>query len=153
MSSESETGIILYQIKWTDEMRTFLNGKGGGWENASKKYEAIEAHLACGSIFGAKNWEPRFWKHYQAVARIHTDKLEESFGIGNAFGGSHMDMVEQGLLTPLLPLISFREGHETPDMHSMSVGDICELDGKHYMCDSVGFKEIQITEHVRPKIG
>ena len=147
MSNESETGIILHQIKLTDEMVDFLNGKDGGWTNASKKYEAVEAHLECGSINGADNWEPRFWKHYRAVAKIHTDKLEEAFGIGNAYGGAHMDMVEKGLLTPLLPLISFREGHETVDMHSMSVGDICEMDGKHYMCHRVGFTEIQITEH------
>lgn len=146
MSNESETGIILHQIKLTDEMVDFLNGKDGGWTNASKKYEAVEAHLECGSINGADNWEPRFWKHYRAVAKIHTDKLEDAFGIGNAYGGAHMDMVEKGLLTPLLPLISFREGHETVDMHSMSVGDICEMDGKHYMCHRVGFTEIQITD-------
>ena len=45
MSNESETGIILHQIKLTKEMVELLNGKDGGWTKASKKDEAVEAKL------------------------------------------------------------------------------------------------------------
>jgi len=148
MSSTSETGIILYQNHLTDEMVSFLNGKDGGWTKASKKFEAVKAHLECGGINGSDNWKPEYFVHYKAVAKIMTDDVEKTFGIGNAFGGLHSDMVDQGLIIPLIPQLERANGRKTPNMHSMSVGDICQKGKEFFMCHRVGFTKIDVVKEM-----
>tara|TARA_B100000686_G_C16755692_1_gene955321 strand:+ start:951 stop:1469 length:519 start_codon:yes stop_codon:yes gene_type:complete len=149
MSSDSETEIILYQLEVTEEMHTFVNGPNGGWDNAAKKYPAWNAHLeVTGITGGSKKWKTEYFEFYRPVAKLATDDLEEAFGIGNAYGGAHSDMVERGLLEPLLPMIEMRNGHITPNMHSMSIGDICKKGDEYFMCDPTGFGLIEVTEHV-----
>ena len=72
--------------------------------------------------------------------------IKESFAISNAYGGSHMDMVEKGLIEPLLPLITLKNGWETINMHSMSVGDIVQKGLEYWMCEPFGFAEISIED-------
>ena len=137
-----EDRITLFQLHKTDEMVEFVNGPDGGWTNAAEKYPAWQAHLDT-SFNGSKEWKPEYFGHYRAVARINTNEIEESFSIANAYGGSHMDMVERGLIEPLLPLREIR-GHRTPDMHSMSVGDIVSKGLEYWMCDPMGFTKITV---------
>ena len=137
--------ITLYQIKYTDEIIDFLNGPEGGWNAAEKKYPMVKAKMNC-QFEGSEAWLPEYFEHYRAVANIKAETLEEGFGIGNAFGGAHMDMVEQGLLEPLLPYTTLHNGHVTVDMCSMSVGDICKFNGSYYMCDRFGWSEIEIND-------
>ncbi|MAR96214.1 MAG: hypothetical protein CMG17_01430 [Candidatus Marinimicrobia bacterium] len=146
MANENEEQkITLYQLHKTDEMVAFVNGPDGGWDNAAKKYPAWEAHLQL-SFKGSENWKPEYFQYYRAVAEINTDSLEESFAISNAYGGSHMDMVEKGLIEPLLPLITLKNGWETINMHSMSIGDIVQKDLEYWMCEPFGFAEISIED-------
>ena len=145
--SESE-GIVLYQLEITKEMTDFVNGPEGGWDNAAKKYPAWKAHLELNGILGgSKKWKTEYFELFQPVAKLSTDDLDEAFAIGNAFGGLHSDMVERGLLEPLLPMIEMPNGHITPNMHSMSIGDICKKGDEFFMCDPTGFGKIEVTEH------
>lgn len=137
--------ITLFQLHTTDEMVEFVNGPDGGWGNAVKKYPAWKAYLETTSK-GSENWKPEYFEYYRAVAKINTEELEESFAISNAYGGSHMDMVEKGLLEPLLPLIKYKSGHETINMHSMSVGDIVKKELEYWICDKIGFAKIDVEE-------
>ena len=132
--------ITLYQIEYTDEMVDYLNGPEGGWSNAIKKYELIEADQEL--RLGADRWEPRFWKHFRAVAEIITDDLDTAWGIGN---GSHAGMIEAGKMKPLLPMRKGRRnGKMYYDMHSMSVGNICQRGEEYFLCDIFGWKKVEI---------
>ena len=133
--------IILYQVELTDEMISYLNSPEGGWSKAADKYQAIECHLECGSVFGDEGWESEYFQHYRAVAEIETDNLEEAFGIGN---GSHHEMVEVGKMKPLLPMRKGKNGNMYYDMHSMSVGDICQKGDEYFMCNPHGFGQIEV---------
>jgi len=140
-----EQKITLYQLHKTDEMVAFVNGPDGGWDNAAKKYPAWEAHLQL-SFKGADAWKPEYFQYYRAVAEIKTDSVDESFSITNSPSYSHMDMVKEGLIKPLLPLIKRKNGYETINMHSMSIGDIVQKGLEYWMCDRFGFSEITIND-------
>jgi len=148
MTMKEEQKITLFQLHKTREMIDFVNGPNGGWDNAAKKYPAMAAYLKTViDSNGSEGWEPSFFKHYRAVAVINTNDIEESFAIGNAYGGSHMEMVEMGKIEPLLPLITLHNGHETLDMHSMSIGDIVKKGQNYWMCDPIGFSQIKVEEN------
>ena len=136
--------ITLYQIEYTREMIDFLNSRPeGGWTNAMKKYPMIHADMTVKDE-GSEGWLPEFFQHYRAVANIKADTLADAWGIGNAFGGYHTDMVDKGLLEPLLPYIKLKNGHETVHMHSMSVGDICKMNDEYYLCESYGWAKVEV---------
>jgi hypothetical protein len=142
--------ITLYQLEYTDEMIEYLNGPGGGWSNAIKKYELIEADQ--NMRLGAERWENRFWKHYKAVAEIKAEDLDDGWIIGN---NDHHEMVKEGSLKPLLPYIaSKRTGRAKTymmvNMHSMSVGNICKMNEEYFICNRTGWKKVKIeTEHAK----
>ena len=141
---EDNQFVTLYQIVKTKEMIEFLNSEDGGWENASKKYPAWEAYRAL-QMTPMDSWKPEYFQHFTAVAKIKTQGLSEAYAIGNAYGGAHTDMVKQGQLVPLIEWITVN-GRRTPNMRSMSVGDIVQRNDEYFMCEEFGFARVDINE-------
>lgn len=115
--------ITVYQVQLTDEQYDRVNAVGH--EAAANEIPAYRAHLEC-SFFGAAKFQPEFFASYAPVAKFDTEDLEEAFTIGNIFEGFE-DQIER--IAP---------------MHSVSVGDILEKNGKFFMVDSFGFKQVAV---------
>lgn len=106
--------IKVYQIQLTDLEITIANS--GGTSPRLKAY----FDRSFDSTFKAENFE-----HYNHVANVYTDEMEEAFRLMNLWEGSD-NIVEK--LGPC---------------SSMSVGDILEMeDGSLYRCASFGFTAI-----------
>ena len=91
------------------------------------------------SFKGSKAWKPEYFAHYAHVSNIEVDDLEVAFSVHNALGAG---LFEQSL----------HEGrevvHNFNPAHSMSVGDIVEKDGEHFIVDGCGFEKVQVKEFV-----
>lgn len=92
-----------------------------GWAEAYNTYLQVRAYLAT-SNDGSENFEPEFFEHYNLVARIEGEDLNDVFEFGNIGPEENIER--------LLP------------MHSVSVGDIIELDGVYSIVDPIGFAPI-----------
>lgn len=91
------------------------------------QYEAW-SRLNC---FGAKKFGALDFVHYSRVATVDTDDLESCFTIMNRW-----DEEDEEKVTRL------------GQLHSLSVGDIVEKQGKFFFCDNAGFKEVFIPEWI-----
>lgn len=83
---------------------------------------AIDAK--CKLMFGAEDFTPDMLQYFTAVAKVHTNDLEEAFEATNI----QTDTVVE------------RFGK----MHSTSVGDIFGMNGRYYMVDNFGFIELKL---------
>jgi len=110
----------VYQLQISDAIYDDVNLLGHS--GAAKKHPAYEARLAV-QFGGSEKFEPRFLEHYSLVCEIDAHDLEHVFEIGNIGGG---------------------EIRQIRRMHSISVGDIVELKGRHFMVDSMGFNEVMV---------
>lgn len=94
---------------------------------------------------GAEVFTPADIIYYTPVCNMHIEEsavisdsyLETAFHLHNHPGGTAYEDGTVELLRPKL------EGGWN-DMHSMSVGDIVEMDNKFYMVDPFGFEEIEL---------
>lgn len=114
----------IFQIRISNRVYDEVN-RLDSHDAAAKVFPEYEAHLAV-SFYGSEKFEPRFLKHYDKVAEVECEDLEDVFEIGNGHG-------DQSKLTRL------------ERMHSVSVGDIVRLDtGRYMMVDGMGFNEVSI---------
>lgn len=110
--------VTIYQIQLTrDEV---------DWINSGVSLPKGEAYFAT-MTFGSRRWNKENFKHYVPAYEILTDDLEEAFEATNLWN-KH----------PITDVLGDRG-------HSSSVGDIFEKDGTYYMCDSVGFTEVEVV--------
>jgi hypothetical protein len=75
--------------------------------------------------FGFK--EHSFPQEYELVAEVDTDKLEVAFELTNTI---HCAWWENDGVTAM------------KQTRSTSVGDVVEIDGKHWRCEMMGWKEL-----------
>lgn len=97
-----------------------------GWDEASKQFPDIKAHLDC-TTMGSKKWSPAYKPFYSHVLEVEADGLEDVFALCNG-----------------VPKDNARIVREIQKWHSLSVGDIVELDKVYYMVDGVGFNQIDM---------
>jgi len=102
-----------------------------GWE-AEDKFPALRVHRDL-STYGSKKWEPEFFDHYEHVADIDADDPEDAYLIHNRYGvfGDEEDAARYHKIAE--------------NVSSLSIGDLVEQDGKYFICDLVGFSEIEIA--------
>ena len=79
-------------------------------------------------MFGAKEFKAADFMHFTKVATLDCDDVEDAFTIMNRWSPE-----DEAKVTRLGRL------------HSLSVGDIVEKDGKFFVCDNCGFKEFYIS--------
>ena len=102
-----------------------------GWE-AEDKFPALRVHRDL-MTYGSKSWEPEFFAHYEHVADIDADDPEDAYLVHNRYGalGEEED--------------ADRIHKIAENVSSLSIGDLVEQDGKYFICDLVGFSEIEIA--------
>ena len=97
-------------------------------QNNGDQSQAAEDFRRGAYFDGLTNWTSECFNFYEAVAKIETDDLEESFEIHNksrAFG------IEDDRIQAI------------KEHWSMSVGDIVrDSDGNHHMVCRIGFEKI-----------
>lgn len=109
--------IKVYQIQLTDaEIAAVNNGETS---------DRIKAYFdrSFERTFKAENFQ-----YYTHVANVATDDMEEAF--------EAMNLWDEG------PLGALVERTDWGRCHSMSVGDILDVDGKLFRCASFGFEAI-----------
>ena len=76
-------------------------------------------------MFGAEDFDVSMLKYFTDVATVDTDDLEEAFELTNLwYDPSKVQKMSK--------------------MYSTSVGDIFGLNGRYYMVDTFGFKELKL---------
>ena len=108
--------ITIYQIQITNRQADDFN--------AGISVPSIEASRKL--MFGSKEFTPDMLKHFTPVYEVYTDDLEAAFEITNLWNKPEM-----------VDVIGDRG-------HSSSVGDIFARDGRFFMVDSFGFKELRL---------
>lgn len=95
-----------------------------GWEEAMKQIPAVKAQQDCS--FGAKGWNPEYFQYFKKVAKVAGEDLEFAFKAMNIWEGyeKYVIMVSKA--------------------HSLSVGDIVELNDDYFMVDPFGFKKVEV---------
>lgn len=119
----------IFQFIASDAAIDHLNTVGWGGDFGSYPELAIQRDVKF--MGGSKAFQPWMFAHYYVVANIkYAQGLEDVFHIGNGYGDQSQ-----------LERIAER-------MHSVSVGDIvlCHDTNTYYMCDSVGWTQINIRE-------
>ena len=93
------------------------------------------------TCFGSESWKYSFFTEYfSKVCVVDTTDLEECFQIMNRWSPADEERVSE---------FGWVEGYRTDgsyyklrDLHSLSVGDIIERDGKFFMVEPAGFCEL-----------
>lgn len=111
--------ITIYQIQ--------MNNTQIDAFNAGQQIAAIEAKRKL--MFGSEGFTPDMLRHFTAVYEVETDDLENAFELTNLWNNGH-----------LIRAIPGTRGSST------SVGDIFSKDGRYFMVDSFGFKELRLFE-------
>lgn len=86
-------------------------------------------------MFGAKDFMATDFRHFTKVATVEATDVEDVFTIMNRWSPE-----DEAKVTRLARL------------HSLSVGDIVEKDGKFFVCDNCGFKEFHIPAWVADQV-
>lgn len=97
-----------------------------GWEKACQEFPGVKAHLDC-STSGSKKWVPEYKPFYSHVLEVEADDLDDVFAVANG-----------------VPKENARIVKEIQSWHSLSVGDIVEVDRTYFMVNPVGFAEIDM---------
>lgn len=109
--------ITIYQIQMSDSQIDAFN--------AGHSVPSIEAKRIL--MFGSKKFTPDMLQYFTAVAKVDTDDLEYAFELTNLWN-------DESKVTRL------------ERMSSTSVGDIFMKDGRYFMVDSFGFKELRLFQ-------
>jgi hypothetical protein len=107
--------ITIYQIRPTDEQINAFN--------AGQSVPSIETKRAL--MFGSNEFTPDMLQYFTAGAKIDTTDLEIAFELTNRWNDPEK-------------VTRFER------MSSTSVGDIFMKDGRYFMVDSFGFKELRL---------
>jgi len=156
----------IYQIRISDEIHNYVNSNDAGHSGAAKKYPKYGVHLD--SMAGSSKWDDSYFQHYDKVCEVKVDgglnygsedqpfvidNLEDVFRVLNGYHYSEDDqedpVFDAHVTGYRLKTVTRKNGEQVTyrDMHSLSVGDIVQdPNGKFYLCDSFGFKEILTTE-------
>lgn len=113
--------IRLYQNQMLDSLYSYVNEHG---HSAAEQEFPDYACKMDVMLRGKKMSFEEFTRYYKCVAEIDANDLEDAFRIGN--------------IGPAEKMISV-PGERS---YSMSVGDVCKLDGTFYQVMSFGFEEI-----------
>ena len=84
-------------------------------------------------MFGSEDFTPDMLQYFTAVAKVHTNDLEEAFEATNIQTDIAVDRFGK--------------------MHSTSVGDIFSKDDRFYMVDNFGFEELRLFNDEIEMIG
>ncbi len=104
--------------------------------NRPEAYKAFPQYEVCDRLMmGAEGFKATDFTHFAKVAEVATTNLEECFAIMNRW-----DDEDERRVNRLSPL------------HSLSVGDIVENDGKFFICDRFGFKEVYIPGWIADQV-
>ena len=93
------------------------------------------------TCFGSESWKySYFTEYFSKVCVVDTTSLEDCFHIMNRWSPEDEERVSE---------FGWIEGYRTDgsyyklrDLHSLSVGDIIERDGKFFMVEPAGFCEL-----------
>ncbi len=96
-------------------------------------FPEYEAYLRL--MFGAKDFMATDFMHFTKVATVDANDVEDAFTIMNRWSPE-----DEAKVTRL------------DRLHSLSVGDIVEKDGKFFVCDNCGFKEFHIPAFIADRI-
>lgn len=96
-----------------------------GWEEAMAQIPEVKAQQDCS--FGAKGWQPEYFQYYKKVAKVAGEELEFAFKAMNIWEGYEKYIIM------------------CAKAHSLSVGDIVELNDEYFMVDSFGFKKVEVA--------
>jgi hypothetical protein len=107
--------ITIYQIQATSQQVDNFN--------AGQSVPLIEAKRNL--MFGSKGFNPSMLQYFTEVATIDTDDLEEAFELTNLWNDES-------------------KVNRKARMSSTSVGDIFGMNGRYYMVDTFGFKELKL---------
>jgi hypothetical protein len=113
--------IRLYQNQMSDSFYSYVNEHGH--VAAAQEFPEYAIKMNIGT-HGKKVSYEEFIHYYKCVAEIDANDLEDAFRIGN--------------IGPAEKMISV-PGERS---YSMSVGDVCKLDGTFYQVMDFGFEEI-----------
>jgi hypothetical protein len=114
----------IFQINCSDKVYDEVN-RLGSHDAAAKIYPQYRAEMET-RLFGSERFTPDMLKHYDKVAEVECEDLEDVFVIGNGMG-------DKDAIKCLAP------------MHSLSVGDIVRVNtGRYMMVDPIGFKEVSL---------
>ena len=107
--------IPIYQIKVTNEQADAFN--------AGVAVPSLDAKRKL--MFGAKGFDASMLQYFTEVATVDTDDLEDAFELTNLWNDAS-------------------KVKNIARMSSTSVGDIFGSNGRYYMVDTFGFKELKL---------
>jgi len=113
-------------------------------ENPSPEMLNAYREITC---FGSESWKySYFTEYFRKVCVVETTDLDECFHIMNRWSPADEERVSE---------FGWVEGYRTDgsyyklrDLHSLSVGDIIERDGKFFMVEPAGFCELASMDSV-----
>lgn len=114
----------VYQIILSDAMIQTANREGR--RCATSNFPEYEAYLRL--QMGADDFMGDDFAQFTKVAMVDCDDVEDAFDIMNRWSPE-----DEAKVTRINRL------------HSLSVGDIVEKDGKFFLCDNCGFKEVAVA--------
>lgn len=121
----------VYQIQMAREIIDYVNSNGRF--AAQVKYPQFDVWSRL--IFGAKEFLATDFIYFTKVATVDCDDIEDCFTIMNRWSPE-----DEAKVTRLNRL------------HSLSVGDIVEQDGKFFVCDNCGFREFYIPGFIKDQV-
>ena len=126
--------VLVHQIKVSEADRLDANS------GKSVPVITLLRDLMC---FGAEKWTSSNFDYFSPVAEISSDSdnaLEDAFMI--------MQRVDENHTPENNPAVTDLTGNHS--YHSLSVGDIVEVDGSYFMVEGIGFKEIEVINLEKP---
>jgi len=116
--------VKVYQIVLTSDEVTNINTGEYIGTPLEEKFDTRRDMMT----FGEEKWDNVLFNHYTHVATIpDTDDKEEAYHAMNLWDG-----------------VLVMKHHEL--CTSMTAGDIIEIGGVYYMCEFIGFKEIEVIK-------
>jgi len=114
----------VYQIVLTPSV---IDGINRLRDRAKAEAEFPQYGVYSRLMFGAKDFMATDFTHFTKVATVDANEVEDVFTIMNRWSDE-----DEAKVTRIAQI------------HSLSVGDIVEKDGKFFVCDNCGFKEFHI---------
>jgi hypothetical protein len=107
-------------------------------DNPSSEMMNAYREITC---FGSQSWDySYFTEYFSKVCVVDTTDLEDCFHIMNRWSPEDEERVSEfGWIEGYRPDGSY---YKLRDLHSLSVGDIIERDGKFFMVEPAGFCEL-----------
>jgi hypothetical protein len=107
-------------------------------DNPSSEMMNAYREITC---FGSESWDySYFTEYFSKVCVVDTTDLEDCFHIMNRWSPEDEERVSEfGWIEGYRPDGSY---YKLRDLHSLSVGDIIEREGKFFMVEPAGFCEL-----------